>query len=98
MGVKNIQDFPYFHLCGQTNRQTNKLNFGGVVKTSRSARQGRASRQIFEISLEKMLKILTIKTKYVEEEIFIDVEYVEKETENIMVIHSGAPVSLVSSV
>ena len=32
-----------------------------------------------------------------EEEIFIDVKYVQKELENSMIIDSGAPVSLISS-
>merc|ERR1712237_94091 len=39
----------------------------------------------------------TINTKYMEEEIFIDVKYVEKEIENLMIVDSGAPVSLMSS-
>ena len=48
-------------------------------------------------NMEEMIKKLTINTKYVEEEIFIDVKYVEKEIENMMIIDSGAPVSLMSS-
>ena len=44
-----------------------------------------------------MLKKVTINTQYVEEEIFIDVKYVQKELENSMIIDSGAPVSLISS-
>ena len=43
------------------------------------------------------MKKLTINTQFVEEEIVIDVKYVEKEIENMMVIDSGAPVSLMSS-
>ena len=49
-------------------------------------------------NVEEMVKKLTINTKYVEEEIFIDVKYVEKDIENMMIIDSGAPVSLMSSV
>ena len=37
------------------------------------------------------MKKVTINTKFVEEEIFIDVKYVEKEIENNMIIDSGAP-------
>ena len=48
-------------------------------------------------NVEEMVKKLTISTKYVEEEIFIDVKYVEKEIENLMIVDSGAPVSLMSS-
>ena len=48
-------------------------------------------------NVEEMVKKLTISTKYVEEEIFIDVKYVEKEIENVMIVDSGAPVSLMSS-
>ena len=48
-------------------------------------------------NIEEMLKKVTINTKFVEEEIFIDVKYVEKEIENTMIIDSGAPVSLMSS-
>merc|ERR1712105_438809 len=48
-------------------------------------------------NLEDMVKKLTIPTKFVEEEIFIDVKYVEKEIENLMIVDSGAPVSLMSS-
>merc|ERR1711905_20449 len=48
-------------------------------------------------NVEEMVKKLTINTKYVEEEIFIDVKYVEKELENLMIVDSGAPVSLMSS-
>ena len=44
-----------------------------------------------------MLKKVTINTQFVEEEIFIDVKYVEKEIDNSMIIDSGAPVSLMSS-
>ena len=47
--------------------------------------------------IEEMLKKVTINTQYVEEEIFIDVKYVQKETDNSMIIDSGAPVSLLSS-
>ena len=46
--------------------------------------------------MEEMMKI-AINTKYIEEEIVIDIKYVEKDTENMMVINSDAPVSLVSS-
>merc|ERR1712105_96240 len=56
----------------------------GVIKTSNK-------------NIEEMLKKATINTKFVEEEIFIDVKYVEKEIENTMIIDSGAPVSLMSS-
>ena len=38
-----------------------------------------------------------INTKYVEEEIIIEVKYVEKERENVMIVDSGPLVSLVSS-
>merc|ERR1712030_3592 len=38
-----------------------------------------------------------ISTQYVEEEVFIDVKYVQKEIDNTMIIDSGAPVSLMSS-
>merc|ERR1712105_60980 len=50
-------------------------------------------------NVEEMVKKLTtsISTKFVEEEIFIDVKYVEKELENLMIVDSGAPVSLMSS-
>merc|ERR1712030_59767 len=48
-------------------------------------------------NVEEMVKKLAINTKYVEEEIFIDVKYVEKEIENLMIVDSGAPVSLMSS-
>merc|ERR1712090_37736 len=47
--------------------------------------------------IEEMLKKVTINTQYVEEEIFIDVKYVQKEIDNSMIIDSGAPVSLISS-
>merc|ERR1711984_34629 len=47
--------------------------------------------------IEEMLKKVTINTQFVEEEIFIDVKYVQKETDNSMIIDSGAPVSLLSS-
>merc|ERR1712237_313588 len=43
--------------------------------------------------IEEMLKNVTINTQFVEEEIFIDVKYVQKETDNSMIIDSGAPVS-----
>merc|ERR1712074_505268 len=46
---------------------------------------------------EEMLKKVTINTKFVEEEIFIDVKYVEKDIENTMIIDSDPPVSLMSS-
>ena len=39
---------------------------------------------------------MTVGTKYVEEEIVIDIKYMEKDVENMMVIDSGAPISLVS--
>merc|ERR1712105_201737 len=45
----------------------------------------------------ELLKKATINTKFMEEEIFIDVKYMEKEIENTMIIDSGAPVSLMSS-
>merc|ERR1712030_158044 len=48
-------------------------------------------------NMEEMMKKITINTNFVEEEIFIDVKYVEKEIENVMIIDSGAPVSLMSS-
>ena len=48
-------------------------------------------------NMEEMMKKLTINPKFVEEEIVIDVKYVEKDTENMLVIESGVPVSLVSS-
>ena len=44
-----------------------------------------------------MLKKVTISAQYVEDEVFIDIKYVQKEMEDSMVIDSGAPVSLVSS-
>merc|ERR1712055_910177 len=47
--------------------------------------------------IEEMLKKVTINTQYVEEEIFIDGKYVQKEIDNSMIIDSGAPVSLISS-
>merc|ERR1712074_48942 len=47
--------------------------------------------------IEEMLKKVTISTQYVEEEIFIDVKYVQKEIDTTMIIDSGAPVSLISS-
>merc|ERR1711905_37234 len=47
--------------------------------------------------IEEMLKKVTINTQFVDEEIFIDVKYVQKETDNSMIIDSGAPVSLLSS-
>merc|ERR1712105_60797 len=47
--------------------------------------------------IEEMLKKVTINTQYVEEEIFIDIKYVQRETDNSMIIDSGAPVSLVSN-
>ena len=47
--------------------------------------------------IEEMLKKVTINTQYVEEEIFIDVKYVQKEIDTSMIIDSGAPVSLISS-
>ena len=47
--------------------------------------------------IKEMMKKMTISTQYVEEEIVINVKYVEKEIENMMVIDSGAPVSLMSS-
>ena len=42
------------------------------------------------------MKKMTVNTKYVEEEIVINIKYVEKDVENMMVINSGAPISLVS--
>ena len=48
-------------------------------------------------NIEEMLKKVTINTKFVEEEIVIDVKYVEKEINKMMIIDSGAPVSLMSS-
>ena len=48
-------------------------------------------------NIEELLKKATINTQYVEEEIFIDVKYVEREIENNMIIDSRAPVSLMSS-
>jgi len=48
-------------------------------------------------NMEEMMKKITINSKFVEEEIVIDVQYVEKDIENMMMINSGAPVSLVSS-
>ena len=48
-------------------------------------------------NIEEMLKKVTINTQFVEEEICIDVKYVEKEIDNNMIIDSGAPVSLMSS-
>merc|ERR1711905_37893 len=47
--------------------------------------------------IEEMLKKGMINTQYVEEEIFIDIKYVQRETENSMIIDSGAPVSLISN-
>merc|ERR1712237_35299 len=47
--------------------------------------------------IEEMLKKVTINTQFVEEEISIDIKYVQRETENSMIIDSGAPVSLVSN-
>ena len=47
--------------------------------------------------IEEMLKKVTINTQFVEEEIFIDVKYVQKEIDTSMIIDSGAPVSLISS-
>merc|ERR1712237_112131 len=47
--------------------------------------------------IEEMLKKVTISTQYVEEEVFIDIKYVQKEFDNSMIIDSGAPVSLMSS-
>ena len=44
-----------------------------------------------------MLKKAMTSAQYVEDEVLIDVKYVQKERENSMVIDSGAPVSLVSS-
>merc|ERR1712105_452427 len=46
--------------------------------------------------IEEMLKKVTISTQFVEEEIFIDIKYVQRETDNSMIIDSGAPVSLIS--
>ena len=48
-------------------------------------------------NMEEMIKKLTINTKYVEEEIVIDIKYIEKDIDNMMIIDSGAPVSLMSS-
>ena len=48
-------------------------------------------------NMEEMMKKITINTKFIEEEIVIDVKYVEKDIENMMVLDSGAPVSLMSS-
>ena len=48
-------------------------------------------------NIEEMMKKVTINTKFVEEEIVIDVKYVEKDIENMMIIDSGAPGSLMSS-
>merc|ERR1711905_36468 len=47
--------------------------------------------------IEEMLKKVTINTQFVEEEISIDIKYVQRETDNSMIIDSGAPVSLVSN-
>ena len=48
-------------------------------------------------NMEEMIKkIMTVSTKYVEEEIVIDIKYMEKDVENMMVINSGAPILLVS--
>merc|ERR1712237_283242 len=47
--------------------------------------------------IEEMLKKVTINTQFVEEEISIDIKYVQKEIDNSMIIDSGAPVSLMSS-
>ena len=48
-------------------------------------------------NMEEMLKKMTINTQFVEEEICIDIKYVEKEIKTSMIIDSGAPVSLMSS-
>ena len=48
-------------------------------------------------NMEEMVKKIEINTKFIKEEIVIDVKYVEKDTESMIVIDSGAPVSLVSS-
>ena len=39
----------------------------------------------------------TVNTQYVEEEIIIAVKYMEKNVDNMMIIDSGAPVSIVSA-
>ena len=48
-------------------------------------------------NMEELMKNIPINTKFVEEEIVVDVKYVEKDMKSMMVIDSGAPVSLVSS-
>ena len=45
---------------------------------------------------EQVKKLVVVSTKYVEEEIVIDMKLGEKDVENMMVIDSGAPISLVS--
>ena len=47
--------------------------------------------------MSEILKKSTINTKFVKEEIVIDIKYVEANIENMMVINRGAPVSLVNS-
>ena len=52
-----------------------------------------------EKSISKIMEMVekTVNTQYVEEEIIIDVKYVEKNVDNMMIIDSGAPVSIVSA-
>ena len=45
----------------------------------------------------EMMKKKTVNTQFVKEEIIIDVKYVEKNVDNMMIIDSGAPVSIVSA-
>ena len=45
----------------------------------------------------EMMKKKMVNTQFVEEEIIIDVKYMEKNVDNMMIIDSGAPVSIVSA-
>ena len=45
---------------------------------------------------EQVKKLVAVSTKYVEEEIVIDIKFIEKDVENTMVIDSRAPIFLVN--
>ena len=47
-------------------------------------------------NVRKMMKRIAIIINYFEEEIVIDIKYVDKETENMMLLYRNNPVSLLS--
>ena len=65
------------------------------LRTSKNADIEKTMKTMKNVS-EQVNKLVAVSTKYVEEEIVIDIKFVEKDVENMMVIDSGAPISLVS--